>query len=218
MIITIFGDVHGNLIALEKLFELEKSQTDVFISHGDIVNYGPWTSECVELLKDIPNGIFLKGNHEEFFINGVYLGTNVVARSFFEHCYTYFNKSLIPEISAYKDTIQIENFVIQHTISNQYIFVDTDISNLLVKNDYIIGHSHQQFERGKDNFKIYNTGSLGQNRQFINQSCYIKFDTITKKIEMKNFNHDINKVINKMKAEKYPSICLDYYLSKKQFQ
>ena len=53
MIVTVFGDVHGNLIALEKLFEIEKGTTDLFISHGDIVNYGPWTNECIALLKEI---------------------------------------------------------------------------------------------------------------------------------------------------------------------
>jgi predicted phosphodiesterase len=216
MIITIFGDVHGNLIALEKLFELEKSQTDIFISHGDIVNYGPWTNECIEFLKDIPNCVFLKGNHEQYFIDGLYTGTNIIASTFFDHCYLNFDRYLLNGINKYKNKIEIENFTIQHTILNQYIFADTDITNLEIDTNYIIGHSHQQFKIDKKKFKIYNTGSLGQNRQFINQSCYLKFDTITKKFELKNFKHDINKVIDKMKFEKYPKMCIDYYLSKKQ--
>ena len=211
MKVLIFGDIHGNLPALEKIFLIEKGSYDSFICHGDVVNYGPWSNECVNLLSEMK-----EGNHEKYFINGVYDGTNKIAKAFFEHCYNYFNKSLIEVISIYKNQIQLENFIVKHTIFNKYIFADTDISNFKIESDYIIGHSHQQFEREKDKFKIYNTGSLGQNRQYINQSSYIKFDTISKKIEMKSFKHDMNKVINKMKSEKYPSICINYYLSKKQ--
>lgn len=216
MIIIIFGDVHGNLIALEKLFELEKSQTDIFISHGDIVNYGPWTNECVSLLKDMTNCTILKGNHENYFIDGTYDGTNLIAKAFFEHCYDNFDKSLVNVINKYQNKIELEDFTIQHTICNQYIFADTDISNIEIDTNYIIGHSHQQFKIEKYKFKIFNTGSLGQNRQFINQSCYIKLNTENKTVELKNFNHDIRKVINQMKSDKYPSICTDYYLSKEQ--
>ncbi len=80
----------------------------------------------------------------------------------------------------------------------------------------MIGHSHQQFFREKGAFKLYNTGSIGQNRQFINQSCYLKYDTTTQQVELKSYLHDIDKVINQMKSENYPQLCLDYYLSKKR--
>lgn len=216
MKITVFGDVHGNLVALEKLFELEKEESDLFISHGDVVNYGPWTNECVAFLETIPNVKLLKGNHENYYAAGFYDGKNEVAKSFFEFCYGNFNKDLLAIISKYEDRAQIPGFSIQHTIGNQYIFADTDISNLEIDSNYIIGHSHQQFEREKGNFKIYNTGSIGQNREFIDLSCYIKVDTEKKTVELKNFVHDINKVIRQMESEKYPQICIDYYKSKKQ--
>ena len=63
----------------------------------------------------------------------------------------------------------------------------------------IFGHSHQQFKRKKEEFNLINTGSLGQNRSNINQSCYIKLNTETNEIELKFFIHDIDKVINQMK-------------------
>ncbi|MCF6129904.1 metallophosphoesterase [Flavobacterium sp. AS60] len=214
MKIIIFGDVHGNLIALEKLFEIEKSQTDLFVCHGDVVNYGPWTNDCINYLKDIPNCTLLKGNHEKYFIDGSYDGTNNIAQTFFRHCYQNFDKTLIKEIRGYGMQTQVEDYTVQHTIGNQYIFADTDMSQINIDKNYIIGHSHQQFFRVKDNFKLYNTGSIGQNRQNINQSCYLKYDSNTKKIELKSYLHDIDKVINQMKTEKYPQLCIDYYLSK----
>lgn len=216
MKITVFGDVHGNLVALEKLFELEKNKTDLFISHGDIVNYGPWTNECVTFLDSITNIKLLKGNHENYYLDGFYNGKNEIAKSFFDFCYGNFNKNLLSTIANYGNQVLIPDFTIQHTIGNQYIFLDTDINDLEINSNFIFGHSHQQFERSKDNFKLYNTGSIGQNRALINLSCYLKVDTQKKTIELKNFVHDIDKVIKQMEFEKYPQICVDYYKSKKR--
>lgn len=216
MIITVFGDVHGNLIALEELFKNEKSKTDLFVCHGDVVNYGPWSNECVNYLDEIGNVKLLKGNHEEYFISEDYPGQNIIAKSFFNFCFPKFDVNLLKKIKEYEEVLLIENYVIKHTVSNQYIYKDTDLSDIVIDNNYIIGHSHQQYQREKENFKIFNTGSIGQNRKFINQSCYLQIDTATQLVELKNFIHDIDKVIIEMKARKYPQICIDYYLSKEK--
>lgn len=216
MIITVFGDVHGNLVALEKMLALETLKTDLFICHGDVVNYGPWSNECVELLDTIGNIKILKGNHEEYFISGIYPGENAVAKAFFNFCFPKLKNPLFKIIESYKNVECLEHFTIKHTINSQYIFKDTDISNLKIDNNYIIGHSHQQYEIDKGHYKIYNTGSLGQNRKFINQSCYLQIDTETNKVELKTFLFDIDLVINEMKANYYPAICTDYYLSKER--
>lgn len=215
MKVVVFGDVHGNLIALEELFRLEKLEADVFICHGDVVNYGPWTNECIQYLKAIANCTLLKGNHENYFIDGSYDGANEIAQTFFHHCYHDFDNTLIDDLKKYGDYSQLEDYCIRHTINKQYIFADTDISNLEIDRHFMIGHSHQQFYRQKDSFNIYNTGSIGQNRKFINQSCYLKYDTEKKEVELKNYLHDIDKVISEMKSKNYPQLCIDYYLSKK---
>ena len=215
MIVTVFGDVHGNLIALEKLFQIEKNETDLFISHGDLVNYGPWSNECVAFLKSVSNITLLKGNHEEFYINGYYKGENEIANAFFDFCFPKFNPDLIKEISTYQEKTTIPNFTIQHTIFDQYIFADTNLTNKVDKN-FIIGHSHQQYHIKNNNFDIYNTGSLGQNRSLLNLSCYLKIDTVKKTVVLKNFIHNTYQVIQQMKSDKYPKICIDYYLSKNQ--
>lgn len=216
MIVTIFGDVHGNLIALEDFFKIERLNTDLFICHGDVVNYGPWSNECIELLNEQSNCKVLKGNHEQFYIDGYYGGTNLIAKNFFQKCYDNFDSNLIQTLVSYEEKAKIENFTIQHTIDNSYIFADTNLEKLSLESNYIIGHSHQQFKRSIGDQLLFNTGSLGQNRQYLNQSCYIKLDTITGKVTLKSFLHDIDKVINHMKSDSYPKICIDYYLSKEK--
>jgi len=216
MKILIFGDVHGNLPALELLLQKEHNNYDAVICHGDVVNYGPWSNECVELLETLPNSTILKGNHEKNFLLGNYAGNHPVAMAFFDYCYPKFKKALLPVIFKYPQRYKLNDFIIQHSLNNQYIFLDTDISEVEVDSNFVIGHSHQQFYRKSNNFQLYNTGSLGQNRTYINKSDYLKYDTVNNAIELKSFIHSIDRVINQMKAEKYPIICTDYYLSKKR--
>ena len=70
MKVCLFSDVHGNLPAMEKMLALS-ADADLYISLGDIVNYGPWSNECVELLNSIKYKICIRGNHEDAFMKVV---------------------------------------------------------------------------------------------------------------------------------------------------
>ncbi|HET7360959.1 MAG TPA: metallophosphoesterase family protein [Salinimicrobium sp.] len=210
----IFGDVHGNLPALEKLLEIEKCNYDYIVSHGDVVNYGPWSNECVELLNVIPNTTTLKGNHEDNFLRGSYSGKNEVAKAFFEFCYPRFSEFGL--IEEYEKELQLKNFKIEHTIGNGYIFPDSNLAEIGFNGNYIIGHSHYQFDRMEGSRRLINTGSIGQNRKYINLAEYVILDQDKNLVELKSFIYDIDTVIDKMTAEKYPQICLDYYKNKKR--
>lgn len=205
-----FGDVHGNLPALEQMLTTEKNNYDILISHGDVVNYGPWSNECVDLLKE-KNCICLRGNHEEFFLNGSYTGKNEVAQAFFEFCYPYFKRH--EAISNFINCYEIPGYKITHTLSNRYIYPDSDINDLEVCTNHIFGHSHYQFEKRFNEFYLYNTGSVGQNRAFINLASYLIVDA-TQKVIMKNIKYNIDIVINEMINRNYPSICINYYQQK----
>lgn len=214
MKVLIFGDVHGNLVALEKLFQIEQDNYDQFVCHGDIVNYGPWTNECLEFLSLQKNGIFLKGNHEEYYLEKSYPGTNEIARTFFSYCFMKFDTNYLEFISEFRDINTIGDFNIRHSINDLYIFKDTDIESLNFENNTIIGHSHQQFHRVINGKNLYNTGSLGQNRSLLDIANYLIVDTIRNTVELKSFIFDIKKVISKMEELKYPLMCLNYYRSK----
>lgn len=211
----VFGDVHGNLPALEKMLTEEKGNHDQLISHGDVVNYGPWSNECVALLSDL-GCICLKGNHEEYFISGAYPGQNEVAKAFFSFCYPFFQKKAL--ITGYMDHYDLAEYRITHTIGNSYIFPDSDLSTHTIDRNYIIGHSHYQFLKWCNGHLLCNTGSVGQNRKFINAIDYVVADVQKQQLELKSLLYDIDMVINQMVSLGYPQICIDYYLQKKRKQ
>ena len=95
----IISDVHGNLPALESII---KKENDVqgYINLGDVVNYGPWSNECVDLIDSLTNTINILGNHEEYFIKGSFDLNNELVNKFFSQTYPSFVK--LDKIKTYK--------------------------------------------------------------------------------------------------------------------
>ena len=133
MKVLIFSDVHGNLPAFEKMLKTEPD-IDLYISLGDVVNYGPWSNECVDLLESL-NATKLKGNHEEYFLNGIYPGRSKLVQSFFQKCSESFERRAI--ISRYEPEWILGKFICRHTINDLYLFPDSDINTT---GNYFIGH------------------------------------------------------------------------------
>jgi predicted phosphodiesterase len=207
MRVLLISDVHGNLPALETVLGREKGH-DLIVSLGDVVNYGPWSNECVEALNH--SGVInLMGNHEEYFINGRYGGTSTLVQQFFETCYSDFRHGEI--IKAYKDNYSLGEFICRHTVGDRYVFIDTPVE---INENMIIGHSHQQFRRMIRTFELVNTGSVGQNRREINVINYATYDVTSGLIELRELVYDVGIVIREMKSKNYPEDCINYYLQK----
>ena len=69
MMLAIISDIHGNLPALEKALNLiKKVKVDIYLFLGDVVGYGPWSNECVELISTLKNSFKIKGNHEDYYL------------------------------------------------------------------------------------------------------------------------------------------------------
>lgn len=204
----IFSDVHGNLPAFEKMLKAE-TDCEEFICLGDLVNYAPWSNECVDLAASLPNATLLVGNHEEAFINGLYPGENSLVQQFFYQNFENFKQ--FDAIKKYVQDCIVGKYTCQHTIFDQYIYPDTEI---ILDNNYIVGHSHHQFKYENNNFTLYNSGSVGQNRKFINLINYLVYDNSNGLIEMKKLIYDVDLVINQMKIKNFPEECINYYLQK----
>lgn len=212
MKVLIYSDVHGNLPAFEKML-VKEGICEMYICLGDLVNYGPWSNECVDLASSLPNSILLMGNHEEALINGFYPGKNELVKSFFEITQSSFSRK--EKIEEFTAQYTLEKYICKHTILDQYIYPDTSVQ---LTGNYIIGHSHHQFAYKNNDFIVYNTGSVGQNRKYINVINYLIYDTQTKLISMEYLTYNPDLIIREMKLLKYPEVCINYYQDKKRLQ
>ena len=208
MKIAFYSDIHGNLPALEIAIK-ESGNVDGYIVLGDVVNYGPWSNECVAMIEDLQNCKKIRGNHEDFFIAGQYDFDNYLVNDFFNHCYPKFEEVAL--IQAYVEELQFEDFTCIHTLEDRYIFQDTDIT--LDKN-FIIGHSHRQYKIGRNGYTLLNPGSVGQNRQYINEINFLIYESSTQNVDFRSVLYDVDVVIDQMVKMEYPEICLDYYRDK----
>lgn len=66
--IGLISDVHGNLEALHAILQVfAEEQVDEIIHTGDVVNIGPKSSECLDLLLSLPKVTLIMGNHDRDF-------------------------------------------------------------------------------------------------------------------------------------------------------
>lgn len=206
---VIFSDVHGNLPALEKMLA-DAGHADRYICLGDVVDYGPWSNECVDLVFSLPNCSVIQGNHETCFSSGIYNGSGV-SKIFFDFCLPHFDRH--KKIAGLPERLEWQGYIFTHTLDDRNIYPDTDLS---LDANYVIGHSHHQFKTVENGFELYNSGSVGQNRRYINIINYLVFDAEAHHMEMKSVAYDEMLVINEMRRRGYPSECVDYYNNKER--
>lgn len=74
----LLSDIHANLDALRAaLVVLRRERVDAFLCAGDLVGYGPFPNECVEVVADLGAGC-VAGNHDLMAL-GLLQDTNCIA-------------------------------------------------------------------------------------------------------------------------------------------
>jgi predicted phosphodiesterase len=210
-----FGDVHGDIYSLKKLFDT--TSADEYICVGDLVGYTPHGEECLHLavekcgLKNI-----IAGNHEEFFLSGKAASScsNIVHETF-NLCYNRFNSFDI--LSKLNKLIKLEvaskKIVVSHTFGDRHIYPDSKINFDIIGDINIFGHTHLQFVKFFKEKSLICTGSLGQNKKQRNIAQYIVMDSSSNNlsIEYCSFLSLKNNLINDMRQLNYPLHILEYY-------
>jgi predicted phosphodiesterase len=210
MKVIVFSDVHGNLPALETMLE-HAGPADLYLCLGDVVNYGPWGEECVQRVAALPDCIWLEGNHETYFIKNRYDGTHPLPKVFFEQCIRRFRSFDL--IKNLPQEYRLGGFRFVHTIEDRNIYPDSEVD---LRENLFIGHSHHQFRREINNFTLVNVGSVGQNRKYINVVSYAVFYPETGKIELRNTVYNEQLMLDEMKKLGYPAECIEYYDNKQR--
>ena len=207
MLCGVISDIHGNIFALEKTISfLKKLRVDGYVILGDVVNYLPWSNECIDILINLEHKFLILGNHEEYFLK-VSEPINPIVKKFLDINLKNFTR--YSALKNFKKFIKIDDFTFCHTINNKYIYEDTKIN---FKKNYVLGHSHSQYFKKQNNKLILNPGSVGQNRKNLNVINFMSLNTETKNFQMHSIEYDFTKIIlDSLKKHNYTNDCINFF-------
>lgn len=67
--IGVFTDTHGNLLALKVMLDyFEREGCEEILHLGDIIDIGPYSKECFDIITQNPNITCVLGNHDRNFV------------------------------------------------------------------------------------------------------------------------------------------------------
>lgn len=230
MRIAIISDIHSNLEALTKAFEIiGKKDVREIICLGDIVGYGANPNECISLIRSKARRTLL-GNHDEAVFQ------TVMAYNFNQHARSavlWTSRQLTSESISFLQslpvTLEHNDAFFTHAsprIPNEwnYILTAEDAeANMphFSQNICFIGHSHvpaifcegkqtSQLERGKKH--IVNVGSVGQPRDLDPRLSFGIFDTEAFTYENVRIDYDVEKASEKILQAGLPRSLADRLL------
>jgi predicted phosphodiesterase len=229
--IAVISDVHSNLPALEAVLQKTRElEANVIYCLGDIVGYGPFPNECVELIK-AHSAASIKGNHD----SGL-LGETPIDHfnQYGQAAIRWTKKQITPQNLEYLrglKTILIENGVTLVHSSPDEPAEWTYVMNweqaeknfgAFKTNICFIGHTHVPIVIGEDTtinkFRpgerfIINVGSVGQPRDGNPESAFGLLDTDNKTYMLVRVKYDVQKTATAIQEAKLPA-----FLGKRLFQ
>lgn len=210
MIAAVFSDVHANRVALERFIDATQGIAEAYVCLGDVVNYGPWNDECLELIRKLPRATILAGNHERLFLGEEDVaGELPLVQEFFRCSKAFFTRAdWIADLPA---ECRLGSFRCIHALGGQSLYPDSAVE---LAGNVFVGHSHHQFVLERSGFRIANPGSVGQNRKWIDRVDYLLFDTETEAIQTCSVPYDVDAFLAELRRRGYPPQCLAYYANK----
>lgn len=225
MNIAVISDIHGNIFALEAVLEDTKNRNvDTIICLGDLVGYGPFPNEVIELIRK-ENILVIMGNYDAAVVfNDIkYIQDNELNRNFAlpwsvnevnENNKKYLKR--LPEDIIVVDKGKVMTFVHGSTRSiNEYLKEDSkeaeDVMNEYDGDILVCAHTHLPYMKKYGEKLLINDGSVGKpkigrpNATYGILTCVndtIDFDTI-------EIPYEYEKTIKAMEERNFPKEIID---------
>ena len=224
MKIAVISDIHGNLEALKRVLEdIESKKVDTIVCLGDLVGYGPYPNEVVDLIRErkIMN---ILGNYDGAVLEEKfnYIRDNEVNK----FCMPWAAKELNEENRAYLKSLprqivlQFENkklyFVHGSTRSiNEYLKEGSkEVDDVMEEFDgdiLVCAHTHIPYKKYFDSKLLLNDGSVGKPKIGRPNGTYLII-YIQKEIietEMIEFTYDYEKTAKAMEEKGIHQNCIN---------
>jgi putative phosphoesterase len=209
MKIGFISDIHSNKIALKSVLE-DMPTVDKLICMGDIIGYGPWPSDCVEIVQEECD-LFVRGNHDRQVSYPREYKSNVPEYEGLIHSKAKLTNEQFNWVTTLPEQISIDDYlcVHSHPVSTDNYVYPSDFSAMgryLSEYDgLVMGHTHKQGkETIEDGKLVFNPGSVGQPRDEDERAAYAVLDSDKNTVELRRTEYDIEKVINKINEYELP--------------
>jgi predicted phosphodiesterase len=231
---AIFGDIHGNLDALEAMIqEVDKEQIDRYLCVGDIVGYGASPSECIKAVRDL-DCLVVAGNHDRAVTGQVGLE---YFNTFAQHAVIWTQEVISEKERKYLGSLNLiermDEITLVHSSLNspelfEYIQTSFDAHLSFLRQTtplVFIGHSHipVNFVLGRTvsfnmdteialepRYKyMINVGSVGQPRDENPDAACVILDTKERMIKIKRYKYDVYRAAERIKEAGLPQVLAD---------
>lgn len=231
MRIAFISDIHGNLAALEAVFEdIDKNRIDSIVCLGDIIGYGPDPAACVRQVS-ARCLVSLMGNHEAML---VYAGLEGMPEGVTEPLRLAGEQLSAEELAwiqqmplvAGLDPVTAVHGRLDHPERFEYLFTKKDAEkNFQIQTTPVCvqGHSHvpvlwETSDRGIFCYSqalvpvrlssrskyVVNVGSVGQPRDGNPEACYLIYDVAERGIHHRRIPYDITLTQRRMREAGLP--------------
>ncbi len=213
---AIFGDIHGNIDALNTVMEdARENECEKFVCLGDIVGYNAAPGECLDLIRDLDCPV-VRGNHDHYCSTDASLDDfHPLAAKVITWTREKLSEDQIQFLRDLKYSRTVGGFTIVHSTLDMpdkwgYVFEELEAEthfNYQTTAVCFHGHTHVPlfFEKstgvrrdfyttikiglGKKYF--INIGSVGQPRDGDPRAAYVIYDTKKKEVELRRVEYDI---------------------------
>ena len=226
---AVFGDIHGNIHALEAVLEaVKKEAVDSILCIGDLVGYGANPKECIQSVREHASCV-VAGNHDfavadkldaSCFNPDALRATNWTREQLCEEEKTY--------LAALPLTYTLDEVSLVHSTPYHpadFLYVQTLVDAALAFNSMgtklaFVGHSHvpvvfvnskpvdfflvAEFDVPDSAEMIVNVGSVGQPRDLDPRACYAVLDTDRRMIFIRRVEYDVRAAAEAILAEELP--------------
>lgn len=209
MQVGLCSDIHGNLVAFERVLSELASEVDIILCAGDVVGYNPWPAECVRTVRDrgIPT---VAGNHDRMvtsdrnFIGNrmAAAGVELARRELDEEALAWL-ADLPVELTAVQDRVRVVHGHPEDP--DRYTYPAQFSPDLLGDEDVLVmGHTHVQHHEIYDDGVVVNPGSVGQPRDDDPRAAYAIVDMSDLTVEERRVEYDIDAVTEAVKSAGLP--------------
>jgi len=227
--LRVFGDIHGNLPALEAvLADIEDQGSSALYCLGDLVGYGTFPNEAISIVRerDIPT---LMGNYDQGVGNSsddcgcAY--TSKAAEALGKRSIAWSNQNTSAENKLYlrglpaQFPLQLAGLRIRLVHGsprkiNEYLYADRPDVTLerlldMAEADVLVcGHTHIPYHRILPSGRhVVNAGSAGKPKDGNPQACYVVLDSVEDRLRLtfRRVSYDVERAAQAIEASEMPN-------------